>query len=104
MDLLMLITNNYYSLTIDCIKFPIVVKVAAQINQILPPLNGRIKIAITAFAVDNKANNELINFIAQLLKIKKNQVIIAHGKTSKLKTIHLPIVCKSNLDLLLSNL
>jgi uncharacterized protein YggU (UPF0235/DUF167 family) len=106
LDYLLIVANNNYSLTDNLIKLPIIVKVAAQSNQIIGQLNGRIKIAISAFAIDNKANKELINFITQtqILEIKKQDVVIAYGMANKLKIIHLPISCKSKLDLILKNI
>ena len=50
-------------------------------------LDGMIKIKVTSPAEKGKANQALINFLAQLLNIKKNQVSIISGQTSRVKQI-----------------
>ena len=45
------------------------------------------KLRIKAPAVDNKANTELVKFLAQYFKISKSQVQILHGSKSSHKTI-----------------
>lgn len=43
------------------------------------------KIALRARAVDGKANNALIDFLAQTFKVKKNDIALVSGKTARLK-------------------
>jgi uncharacterized protein (TIGR00251 family) len=51
--------------------------------------DGRLKVSLTAPPVSGKANAELIRFLAGALGLKKNQVRIASGQTSRRKTIRL---------------
>lgn len=51
--------------------------------------NDVLKIKIIAPAVDNKANEELIKFLAKELKKKKNQITIIKGNTSREKTLQI---------------
>lgn len=46
-----------------------------------------IKIALQAPAVDGKANEALIDFLSENLKIKKKQIFIVTGQTSRCKVI-----------------
>jgi len=50
-------------------------------------LDGMVKIKVTSPAEKGRANQALINFLAQLLNIKKNQVSIISGQTSRVKQI-----------------
>lgn len=54
-------------------------------------------VKIKAPPIDGKANDYLIKFLAQCLKLRQNQIAIKSGHTSKLKTIELedsPVVVK----------
>lgn len=50
--------------------------------------DGSIKVRIHAPPVDGEANDELIRFLAKLLKIKKNQIEITAGHSSRKKILH----------------
>lgn len=93
-----------YNIVANIIKLPVVIKPNSANNQLMGILNGRLKIAIAAAPLDNKANQLLISFIADKLKLKKSQVIIYNGKTNGYKLLHLPVVCVNELNNLLSNL
>lgn len=59
-------------------------------NKIVGPMdNGVLKIKITAPAVDNKANEELIKFLSEEMKKKKSQIKIISGFTSREKTVEI---------------
>jgi len=53
-----------------------------------------IRIRLAAPAVDNKANKALIAFVAKLLKLKKSQVVIEQGHTSRRKRLALNIAAE----------
>ena len=91
-----------YSIVGDIIKLPVILKPQAKRNQVLGLFNQRLKIAITAPPVDNKANQQLISFIAELLTIKKQQVTIAQGLTTPLKILHLPLMALERLNEILA--
>ena len=55
--------------------------------------NSALKIALHAPAVDGKANKALIDFLADLLEIKKRDISILSGETSREKK-----VCFQNVD------
>ncbi len=48
-----------------------------------------IKVHLTAPPIDNRANKELINFLAKKLKLRRQDIEIIKGKQSKLKTIQI---------------
>jgi uncharacterized protein len=50
---------------------------------------GRFKIHLAAPAVDGKANEALIEFLAEHFNVKKRQVRIVRGSTSREKVVEL---------------
>ena len=50
-----------------------------------------IKIALQAPAVDGKANDALIDFLSENLKIKKKHIFIVTGQTSRCKVIMIDV-------------
>lgn len=64
------------------------VKTCANINRINEfDVQGVLKIEVKAKPVDNKANKEIIDLLANLLKISKQNITIISGKSSKLKLV-----------------
>lgn len=49
--------------------------------------DGRLKIRLTAPAVENKANKALIAFAAKLFEVKKSAVLLDSGEKSRNKTL-----------------
>jgi uncharacterized protein (TIGR00251 family) len=49
--------------------------------------DGAVKIRITAPPVDGKANEECLRMVADFLGVKKRQVTIVSGHTSRTKTV-----------------
>ena len=58
-------------------------------NEICGVLDDFLKVKIKAPAVENKANEELIKFLAKLLKLPKNSIVLKSGATSKLKSVYI---------------
>ncbi|MFC1752000.1 DUF167 domain-containing protein [Thermoproteota archaeon] len=57
-------------------------------NRITDVLSdGTLKIKLTAPAIDNKANDALIKFLADCLHIKKSSILIIQGHTNKHKLL-----------------
>ena len=69
------------------VVFKVKVVPAGSRNQISGILDGMLKIKVTSPAEKGKANQALINFLAQMLNVKKNQLSIISGQTSRLKQI-----------------
>jgi len=49
--------------------------------------DGTIRIEVKSQPIEGRANQELINFLAKLLSVNKNQVIIMRGANSRNKLI-----------------
>ncbi|MDC0336083.1 DUF167 domain-containing protein [Pseudodesulfovibrio sp.] len=59
-----------------------------------------VKIRLKAPAVDNKANKALVVYVAKLLKLKKSQVVIETGQTSRKKRLALNIAAEPDWSVL----
>ncbi len=62
-------------------------------------LDDCIKIHLTAPPIDNRANKELIKFLAKQLKLRKKDIEIIKGKQAKLKHI---LILQSSKESILS--
>lgn len=63
----------------------------ASKNEIVGKESEYIRIRIQSPPVDGKANKALINFLAKELGVKKAQVAIIVGQTSRLKRIQVQV-------------
>jgi hypothetical protein len=52
-------------------------------------LNGMLKVKLAAAPEKGKANESLVEFLADTLNVKKNAISITSGLTSQVKTIHI---------------
>lgn len=59
----------------------------ASKNEIAGRVGDAIKVRLTAPPVDGKANQALVAFLAQKLGVRKNQVEIVAGETSRNKVV-----------------
>jgi len=65
--------------------------------QTIYPVKKALQINIQAQAEDNKANLELISFVAEVLKLPKNKIEITNGHKNKIKVLK---IIGGNLNLL----
>lgn len=63
------------------------VQPSAKKNEITGVDNGRLRIRLTARAVDDKANKALAAFVAELLAMRPGRVRLASGRTSREKSL-----------------
>jgi uncharacterized protein len=88
----------------DAIRLNLQVKPHSSQNQFVGVMNAKLKVAIAAPPVDDKANLELIKFIAKALKLKRRDISIICGTHSGNKVLELPLAAKSALDKLIASL
>ncbi|MDR1301180.1 MAG: DUF167 domain-containing protein [Treponema sp.] len=75
----------------------------ASQSQILSLSAGRLRVKIAAAPDQGKANAELCSFLAKRLGCPRKEVILCSGKTSRLKTLRLPLAVKEKLEALITN-
>lgn len=63
------------------------VQPGAKKNEIMGEAEGRLRLRITAQAVENKANKALVAFVAERLKLRPNRVRLVSGETGRQKTV-----------------
>ncbi len=61
----------------------------AKRTEIVGVLDGQIRVRLAAPAVDGKANIELIRFLARTLRIRRADVSIRRGATSRIKVVEI---------------
>ncbi|KKK88886.1 hypothetical protein LCGC14_2738640 [marine sediment metagenome] len=67
--------------------FKVRVQPGASKNEIVGVQQGALKVRISAPPVQGKANKALVNFLAKELGVKKSEIEIVSGHTSRVKTI-----------------
>lgn len=58
-------------------------------DELAGEMNGALKVRLQAPAVENQANDALIDFLAQLLKTPKSAVRILSGDRSRIKRVEI---------------
>lgn len=61
----------------------------AQVSRVVGEHDGRLKVALNAPAVENRANEVLVAWIAEQLSIPRRQVELVSGQTSRKKRVRL---------------
>ena len=62
-------------------------------NEVVKSADGTFKVYLTKAPTDGKANKALIDILAEYFKIKKSEIKIVSGKTSKNKIIEIASLC-----------
>ena len=70
------------------VSFAVRVQPGASREGVVCLYGDAIKLALNAPAVDGKANEALIRYLAALLNVPKTSISIATGLTSRSKVIH----------------
>jgi len=81
--------------------FSVRVQPRASKDEIAGEMGGALKVRLQAPAVQNRANDALIEYLAQLLKTPKSAVRILSGDRSRTKRIEIRGVTRQQLETLL---
>jgi uncharacterized protein (TIGR00251 family) len=81
--------------------FPVRVQPRASKDEIAGEMGGALKVRLCAPAVENRANEALIEFLAQLLKTQKSAVRILSGDRSRTKRLEIRGVTAQQIQALL---
>ena len=65
------------------------VQPGAKRDELAGLFDDSLKVRLSAPAVDNKANGALVNFLANLLGLKRSQVSLASGQCSRSKSLRI---------------
>ena len=73
----------------------------ASTDEIAGSIEGALKIRLRAPAVENRANEALVQFLADILKTSKSAVRIRRGEQSRTKHVELSGVTRQQIEGLL---
>jgi hypothetical protein len=85
------------------VSFPVRVQPRASKDEIAGVIEGALKIRLRAQAVENRANEALVEFLAHLLKTPKSAVRILGGERSRTKRVEIRGVTKQQVLALLQH-
>jgi len=85
------------------VSFPVRVQPRASKDEIAGVIEGALKIRLQAPAVENRANEALVEFLAHLLKTPKSAVRILGGERSRTKRVEIRGVTKQQVFALLAH-
>jgi uncharacterized protein len=73
----------------DAVIFPVRVQPRASKDEIAGEMSGALKVRLWAPAVEDRANEALVEFLAQLLKTPRSAVRILSGDRRRTKRIEI---------------
>lgn len=71
----------------DGVELVVLVQPRASRTKVVGVHDGRLKIALAAPPVDGEANAALIEFVAEVMGVRKNQVTLIDGPSSRRKRL-----------------
>jgi uncharacterized protein (TIGR00251 family) len=74
----------------------------ASKNEIISMEDGRLKVRLTAPPVDGAANEALVKFLADRIRVAKSQVEIVSGHTGRDKVVRISGISSAQADQLLN--
>ena len=89
------------NLATGTVVFVVRVQPRASKDEIVGEIAGAIKIRLQAPALQGRANDALIEFLAQRLKTPKGAVRILNGERSRIKRVEIRGVTKQQIDQLI---
>jgi uncharacterized protein (TIGR00251 family) len=81
------VPNNYYEKRADGLLLKLHVQPGAAKTGLAGEHDGRLKIRVSAAAVDGAANECLCRFLSHFFKVSKSSVSIVHGAKSRRKNL-----------------
>ncbi len=73
----------------ECVILLVRVQPRASKDEIAGEMGGELKVRLRAPAVEDRANEALVEFLAELLKTSRSAVSILSGERSRLKRIEI---------------
>src|SRR5882724_2857652 len=88
------ITEN---LSLQTVVFQVRVQPRASRDEVAGEMDGALKVRLQAPAIEGRANEALIEYLARLLKRPKAAVRISRGERSRLKRVEITGVTKNEI-------
>ena len=80
------------------VSFAVKVQPRARKNAITGVVGDALKLSLTAPPVEGKANQALIEFLAEVFEIPRSSITIASGESSRLKTVRITGASRQTLE------
>jgi uncharacterized protein (TIGR00251 family) len=80
---------GFLSVHDEALLLSIKVQPRARRNELAGPLGSELKVRVTAPPVDSAANEAVVEFLAETLRIPRRQVTLVRGQTSTHKVIRI---------------
>ena len=80
-------SRNWCSAVPGGIRLAVQISANAKKTEVIGLLGDVLKIRLQAQAIEGKANQALIRFIADVLNVPNSTVLITHGHTNKRKVL-----------------
>ncbi|MGM0424122.1 MAG: DUF167 domain-containing protein [Thermodesulfobacteriota bacterium] len=84
----------------SCYQLLLWVQPGAKKTAIAGSYQGRLKIKLSSKPVQNRANQELLSFLAARLGLKKNNLALESGQGSRKKVVSISIMEEPDWDVL----
>jgi uncharacterized protein len=79
--------NDYYYWQGSVLFLRVYIQPRASKNEIVGEFDDKLKIRLTAPAIEDKANKALIEFLAKKMKVTKSVIQIVSGEHSRVKLL-----------------
>jgi len=87
----------------ECVILAVRVQPRARKDEIAGEMGGALKVRLRAPAVEDRANEALVEFLAELLKTSRSAVSILGGERSRVKRIEIRGVTRQQILNLLAH-
>ena len=69
----------------------LLVKPGSKVNRVIDVFEDRLRVSVKERALEDKANQAVLKFLAEVFSVSKSSVTLTKGLRSKLKTASLPL-------------
>jgi hypothetical protein len=83
------ITDGILLATSQGVRIRLLIQPKASKTELIGPHNGALKIRLRAPPIEGRANEELVEFLADLFDLPKRSVEILRGETGRTKTVEI---------------
>jgi uncharacterized protein (TIGR00251 family) len=80
-------TRDWCSAYEHGVRIAIQVAPNARKNEIVGPLDDSLKLRLQAQPVEGQANDALVRYLAELLRVPRSAVAVTHGLTARRKLV-----------------
>ncbi|MGI9644471.1 MAG: DUF167 domain-containing protein [Ilumatobacteraceae bacterium] len=80
-------TATWWRATADGIRITVTVTPGARRSQVIGSIGSALRVKVAARAIDGKANDELVRFLAEVFGVRRSAVTLLHGRRGRSKVV-----------------